>query len=151
MKKTNTCGFTLVELLIVISIIGVLSTIGMTVYSSAQNQAKIAATQATLNSVYKQIEQVRLSRQQFLGQITGSYCSDCAACRSDSKSQACINSMTTAFVTKLGFTTVPRDGWGDVIRIDENEAEPSGCRNPDIQDGLYSSHGQGLNLPFLRC
>lgn len=44
-------GFTLVELLIVITIIAVLSTIGMTVYSSAQKSARDAKRKADLNQI----------------------------------------------------------------------------------------------------
>ena len=49
-KLTNK-GFTIVELLIVIVIIGILATIGFVSFSSAQNKAKKSKAQATVSQV----------------------------------------------------------------------------------------------------
>jgi prepilin-type N-terminal cleavage/methylation domain-containing protein len=51
----NTDGFTLVELMIVVAIIGILSAIGVLVYGNAQRQARIAVAQADLRMLAGQV------------------------------------------------------------------------------------------------
>lgn len=53
MKKLNLGqkGFTIVELLIVIVIIGILATIGFVAFSGAQNKAKKSSAESTLSQV----------------------------------------------------------------------------------------------------
>lgn len=50
-RKLNTKGFTIVELLIVIVIIGILATIGFVSFASAQNKAKKSKAESTLSQV----------------------------------------------------------------------------------------------------
>ena len=49
--KLRQTGFTIVELLIVIVIIGILATIGFVAFSGAQNKAKKSKAQSTLSQV----------------------------------------------------------------------------------------------------
>lgn len=51
MRKLNSKGFTIVELLIVIVIIGILATIGFVSFASAQNKAKKSKATATVAQV----------------------------------------------------------------------------------------------------
>ena len=51
MKKFNQSGFTIVELLIVIVIIGILATIGFVSFANAQNRAKKSKAEATISQV----------------------------------------------------------------------------------------------------
>jgi prepilin-type N-terminal cleavage/methylation domain-containing protein len=53
-KKEN--GFTLVELLVVISIIAVLSTIGMVIYTGAQKRARDAQRREEVDAISKALE-----------------------------------------------------------------------------------------------
>lgn len=125
-KKVNS-GFTLVELLVVISIIAILSVIGVTVFSGVQNNARDAKIKADFDAMYKNIEIVRMLQQKPLGQITGNYCSDCGGCRSATFSDptqyaTCLSIMTTSY-SKITTASLPSDPWGDPYYIDENEGE----------------------------
>ena len=51
-KKQN--GFTLIELMVVVAIVGVLTAVGLPELSKAQDKAKIAAAEATLTNAAKE-------------------------------------------------------------------------------------------------
>jgi prepilin-type N-terminal cleavage/methylation domain-containing protein len=52
-KKTIKKGFTLIELMIIIAIIGTMTTVGFVSLKSGQNQAKLKATQAEIATMIK--------------------------------------------------------------------------------------------------
>ena len=51
-KKAN--GFTLIELMVVVAIVGILTAVGLPKLTEAQDKAKIAAAQAELSNVSKE-------------------------------------------------------------------------------------------------
>lgn len=55
-KFSNSTGFTLVELLVVVAIIAVLSVIGITVFTGVQKQARDAKRKADIQSIQKALE-----------------------------------------------------------------------------------------------
>lgn len=122
-------GFTLVELLVVISIISILAVIGVTIYASAQKNARDAKVLADFDAIYKNIEQSRVPKQQVLGQITGNWCSMCGGCTSavdTSTDSTCLSAVTTSY-TKVTSAPLPKDPWNSPYGIDENEGEGGGC------------------------
>lgn len=58
--KVKTSGFTLVELVIVILILGIIAAIAMPIYVDLQKEAKISTTRAALGAVRTAIENYRL-------------------------------------------------------------------------------------------
>src|ERR1035437_10377472 len=57
-------GFTLVELMVVISIIAILSMIGLTIYTSAQKSARDGKRRADLLTIQTALEQYRVEHGQ---------------------------------------------------------------------------------------
>lgn len=93
MKKTARHGFTLVELLVVVSIIAVLSTIGITMYSSAQRLARDAKRRADLQSIQQALE--------LYNSINGYYPKTAGWVYSDSASDPWLTGMDTNYMSRL--------------------------------------------------
>lgn len=144
--KKSAKGYTLVELIIVMTIIIILAVIAIVVFVGIQNDARNAATSASLQAVYTQIEEKRIANQEILGKVTGNWCTSCAC--ADIHSPACLTALSTTYITKLGMESLPLDGWGDPILIDENEMEGGVC---GTQDHIWSINGQGSWVPFFDC
>lgn len=72
-KKTlnNKLGFTLVELLVVVAIIGILSTIGLVLFNSAQQNARDARRKADIESIANALETKRQPGAPTYSAITG--------------------------------------------------------------------------------
>ena len=68
MKKT-TSGFTIVELLIVIVVIGILSAISIVAYNGVQSRAQLSAASSQVDQLAKKIEVEKIDRPAYLGSI----------------------------------------------------------------------------------
>jgi len=64
-NKLNVKGFTIVELLIVIVIIGILATIGFVAFSGAQNKAKKSDASATLSQVKSKLGEYNVDNNSY--------------------------------------------------------------------------------------
>jgi prepilin-type N-terminal cleavage/methylation domain-containing protein len=58
-------GFTLIELMVVVAIIGILAAIGIAVYAQAQNRAKGSSAQAAVKAVQAVMEQKYLQNNSY--------------------------------------------------------------------------------------
>ncbi len=166
----NQKGFTLVELLIVISVIGLLAGIVSISLNSGRTKAKYAKAQVALDQFIKTAVIAQGEAGKRLQDITGERCSDCFCrgrdIRNVSTSDACYTKWLTA-LTRIqsatagavsGLDQMVRDPWGSPYGFDENEREasPSDCRLDSIRsagpDGiLYNSDDQlGYAIPPSR-
>ncbi len=158
MKK----GFTLVELLITISIIGILSSIALSAFGSAREKARIAKTNAEL----KQISDAMVVAQSESGQtliditrdagVSGAGWVGGGNCMSNTDlrgvTQECyeawvdaINAMqaATGYIYD-GLEKADRDAWGSPYLLNENEGEMTySLEAKCIQDELYSAGPDG--------
>jgi prepilin-type N-terminal cleavage/methylation domain-containing protein len=152
-------GFSLLELLIVVSIIGILSVIGLIVFFNLMQNSRVQASKATLLAIYKQVEEQRALRQQTLIQVTGNACTSCGPCRATEtpvtyttesvNSAGCIAALKNTYINRLGMQNIPQDGWGDPIMLDENEYEyPSDLCRKDWIWSIHSFSGASFTIPF---
>lgn len=75
----NPKGFTLVELLVVISIIAILSVVGITIFSGTQKTARDARRRADVDAISKAIEtRYNSTQNQYCTANAGTYCAPAA-------------------------------------------------------------------------
>lgn len=137
MKKQK--GFTLIELLVVITIIAVLATIGLTIYTSAQKQARDAKRRGDIDAIAKALETKKgtnpqyqtLSSTDFINGIptdstTAKYCINSAD--GDPPLSSGITSWSSGAVCpssgyveiRTGSEGLPRLGWTICARLEES-------------------------------
>jgi prepilin-type N-terminal cleavage/methylation domain-containing protein len=143
MNKTKNVGFTIVELLIVIVVIGILAALVLNTFSSAQQRAEAAKRESDLSVLYKATIVARENTGKTMGQITGSYYSGgkCIAYSSYNpegveprflpKSDPCwtgyysaLDNLSSAANTNLDGLKAG-DARGNPYMFDENEGEGS--------------------------
>lgn len=127
-KARRRAGFSLAELMVVIVIIGLLSTIVAPKLFDRFSKAQVATTKATLSQIDKALLQYRMDNS---GQLPDSL--EALVTKDDKGTQY------------LDRTTVPKDGWGNefVYEINaDNEAEVW-CFGADGEQG-----GEGKDADF---
>lgn len=146
-RATRQAGFTIVELLIVIVVIGILAAITVVAYNGVQERAQEAKRDSDLSQYYKAIIMARANTGKVLGEITNSYWS-LGACTSATrnpdgiepkdlpKSHACwtqyydnLERIGAAAMMNLD-SLKSGDPHGNPYMFDENEGEHGGC-NPE--------------------
>lgn len=158
-------GFTIVELLIVIVIIGILATLVIVAYTGIQTKVRDAKIQADEKTLIKAITVARQERSQTLYEITGSTwtADDCYSQPSGtdlatlSKAGVC----WTAYAHFLEEISVASginvrnivDPWGRPYYVDENEGEDpfSPCQEDILSAHSYpfENYGSNSNVTFV--
>ncbi len=109
-NKTNQKGFTIVELLIVIVVIGILAAISIVAYNGIQNRAKASQRQADANGIVKVAEAVN-ARADSTGYPTSA--ADFALGDAKLPANVAVNVVTGASTaTTLSSTTGPTESGG---------------------------------------
>ena len=144
MKQT---GFTIVELLIVIVVIGILAAITIVAFNGVQERARVQQANSELNTLAKAIHAARINEDKTLYAITGSGCTFCSTQARYELTLDIIGSKSGVNLSDL------KDGdpWGNKYLIDENEYEPrTPVNNCIYKDGLAVSPGHsGVASPLI--
>ena len=149
-KYQKAAGFTIVELLIVIVVIGILAAITIVAYSGIQEKAKVTEANSDLSQLSKAIQIARLSTNQTLLQITGTGCTSCTD-PDGTRMVLALTKIATAANTNLDGLKAG-DPWGNFYRMDENEGENGSCANRDSIGQTVSRSGvSGIAIPFFYC
>jgi len=149
--QKNNQGFTLIEILISVSIIVIISTLAMIATSKVKQDARDTVCEANLSSISDAIEVRRMTYDKLLKDITGSDCSRCPCSPYDKDSLHdinCVTSLNSAY-NSIGFKEYLIDPWGDPFLIDENEGEDPG--DPCVYDIIYSVNCGSVDVDFYLC
>jgi len=140
-------GFTIVELLIVIVVIGILATITIVAYNGISTKAKVTRANTELAYLQKAIIAARVNTDKTLLQITGSGCT-CAM--STNGMNNTLDKISAASGMNLNGLKAG-DPWGNLYWIDENEGEVAGACTMDT---IQISPTQGIaviRIPTYAC
>jgi len=147
-KKIYNSGFTLLEVLVAIAIIGILSTLGMVAYKASIEQANVAKAQADIDAIYVAIGALMSDT----GQWPGHQIPEDVNLSGGNE----VWDLTTAEAGLLAtdgnfpnwdgpyMPNIPLDAWGNSYFLDTDYTTPSGTTAPVI--GSFGSNGVGQNL-----
>jgi len=177
MKKNKQKGFTLIEILVVIAIIGLLSTFAVIYLQSAREKAKVAKAKQAIDQIFKAIQILAVDTTEWPGhQTIDSTCVDvppgnCSSneiCGPDKNGDGCANGLTSeiAGLIQDDITTpysnwqgpymlrIPLDPWGYEYFFDTDYSidvnnDPCKCTNTGCHDAtVIGSYGpDGITRP----
>jgi prepilin-type N-terminal cleavage/methylation domain-containing protein len=145
--SNRTKAFTLIELLIVISVIGLMATIGVVALRETREKSRRVKADSDLQQILKAVTVAQVQNNKALKDITGSGCSNCAcggAC--GYTCEACRARMETT-MRSIGLPGAMKDPWGKYYAIDENELEypADPCRRDSI---VSSGYPKVISVPY---
>lgn len=148
-KKT---GFTIVELLIVIVVIGILAAISTVAYGTIQERSRVSRASADLNTLAKAIQTARLNQDKVLKDIT---LNACTSCDTQAVYELTLDRIGQASGTNLSGLKAGNP-WGSKYVIDENELENmavnNGCNRDTITAGVGATAGVVTpTIPTFSC
>jgi prepilin-type N-terminal cleavage/methylation domain-containing protein len=140
-------GFTIVELLIVIVVIGILAAITIVSYGTIQERARVSRASADLQTLAKAIKTARLSQNKILRDITLNYCTNCG---SQANYELTLDRIGQAAGVNLGGLK-SGNPWGSKYVIDENELENMAVNNGCNRDviGAGSGASASVTVPII--
>ena len=137
-------GFTIVELLVVIVVIGVLASITVVAYTGISERAKVASANSSLELLFKAIQIGRVNVNKRLIDITGYGCTNCG---DQARYELSLDNLSAA--SGLNLAGLKKgDPWGNKYAIDENEGEGGSCASKDTM-GLNTSGKSGIISPTI--
>lgn len=144
--KLSVHGFTLVELLIVISIIAILAIVGVTVFINVQTNTRISATKASLRNLQQAMIRYKINN----GQLppTGDNCPNCTPDNTARANDLRSNLLATLASFSNGGPYIRDiepfvfDSWGIALWYDDNDEGFSPGPGP-CQSGTWTN-----NSPF---
>lgn len=147
--RVKQTGFTIVELLIVIVVIGILAAITIVAFNGVQDRAKASRANSDLSSLAKAIQSARINTDKTLFAITGSGCTNCGT---QVRYELTLDLVGAAAGMNLSGLK-QGDPWGNKYVIDENEEES--VSNPCRRDGIGVNPGHtgvvAPVIPFYNC
>lgn len=146
--ERSTKGFTIVELLVVIVVIGILAAIAIVAYNGVQERARVSAATSELRDLENAIRVARINENKVLKDITGTVCTQCS---DRDRYELSIDLIAAAANVNLDSI---RDGdpWGNIYYLDENELEGEVCANRDMIRTEPYREAIGLRrIPFYSC
>jgi prepilin-type N-terminal cleavage/methylation domain-containing protein len=139
-------GFTLVELLVVISVIGLLASVMLVALNDTRSKAREAKLQADFTQLGKQVDIARDKADKALVFITQNGCSLCefnfTIPANNQPAALAVNALSWQ---RIGLASAPKDPWGTPYAFDENEYEfgADPCRYDTISssgpDGIFNT------------
>jgi len=150
MVRTKQTGFTIVELLIVIVVIGILAAIVIVAFNGVQQRATVQQVNSDLNNLTKAIKSARINENKTLREITGSGCTRCGTQATYEQSLDRIGAAAGMNLSGLK----KGNPWGVNYAIDENEGENmannNGCNRDSLNYGGGAPSGTtGIITPVI--
>lgn len=142
-KRTHSSGYTLIELLVNIAIIGILTAISISTYMTYRDKAKVARVQADLKNIHFAIEALATDTERWPGPNTiGVTAND--EIWDLTIPEAGLLSATGAFTNWKGpyIQAIPQDPWGNGYFFDPDYYING---NPIPVVGSFGPNGQGQN------
>lgn len=154
-------GFTLIEILVVIAIIALLSTIGGAYTRFALNRAKVTKAQAEISEIHKAVKALDLDTRMWPGHQAADAINNAAnneICGADASGDTCLTTLsanTSGLVSgDAGFqgwtgpymNKIPKDPWGMDYFFDTDYSingagEPCGCGGLCADAVVIGSYG----------